>query len=281
MSKKPNKKKQKFQKLYDQFKDNHQPEQELKNIFEIYLPFWFCRRNVVAEKEVELDRFSKVILQTIQSGLIKHSEICKFLGVAPDSFVTSQFHFLIKKGLLDEVMVMNDSEYVVTHEGISFLERKSKVSSFETIGFDYHFNDLTLELFDINKPLESNNLSTGRKQSFGGYRLIKKERVSINRVQIPCSNKGAKFDTVSLSKFFNSANTDCSFYDFESDREKRIPQWISFLALEYIDRAGMMRYDIRQFEETVRGFNDEFQLEPKLSESVTKYFKRHPRGISQ
>src|SRR5690606_42131567 len=59
---------------------------ELKNIFEIYLPFWFCRQNVVVEREIELDRFSKIILQTIQSGFTKHSEVCKFLGVEPDAF---------------------------------------------------------------------------------------------------------------------------------------------------------------------------------------------------
>ncbi len=93
--------KQKFHREFTMFKDHRKPDYELKNIFEIYLPFWFCRQNVVVEREIELDRFSKIILQTIQSGFTKHSEVCRFLGVEPDAFVTMQFHFLIKNNLLN------------------------------------------------------------------------------------------------------------------------------------------------------------------------------------
>ena len=122
---------------------------ELKDIFEIYLPFWFCRQNVVVEREIELDRFSKIILQTIQSGFTKHSEVCKFLGVETDAFVTMQFHFLIKNNLLNEIPISNDTEYEITFDGLSFLDRKKKVTTVETIEFEYFYNDLT-EPFPLN-----------------------------------------------------------------------------------------------------------------------------------
>ncbi|MBL0248729.1 MAG: hypothetical protein IPQ28_14420 [Sphingobacteriales bacterium] len=194
--------KQKFHSEFTIFKDNRKPDYELKNIFEIYLPFWFCRQNVVVEKEIELDRFSKIILQTIQSGFTKHSEVCRFLGVETNSFVTMQFHFLIKNGLLNETAISSDTEYEITFEGLSFLDRKKKITAVETVEFEYFYNDLTLEFLDkhrfdflindltkdfvdTSKPLDTKNISEGKRKKFSGYKVLQTNLLPPDRIEIP------------------------------------------------------------------------------------------------
>ena len=69
-------------------KDDHKTEgYNLKDIFEIDLPFWQCKQNLYVEKDVEIDRFSFIILELVNSGKNKYSEIYDFLGIDEDSFV--------------------------------------------------------------------------------------------------------------------------------------------------------------------------------------------------
>ncbi len=283
---------QEFHKEFKMFKDHHKPDYELKNIFEIYLPFWFCRQNVVVEKEIEIDRFSKILLQTIQSGFTKHSEICRFLGVEPDAFVTMQFHFLIKNNLLNETPIENDTEYEITFDGLSFLERKKKVTSVETMEFEYFYNDLTLELLDrqrfdflindlnkdfvdTSKPFDSKKISEGKRKKFSGYRVMQTNLLPQNRIEIPHKNKPYNLNKVEFATFFNKQHTDKSFYDFESNNIETHKRSICFLAFEYLDTTGIKLYEIRHFKKTVMEF-DRHDIEDNLSKWTIEYFKKNP-----
>lgn len=292
MNKGYNKPQQKFQREFTIFKDNRKPDYELKTIFEIYLPFWFCRQNVVVEREIELDRFSKIILQTIQNGFTKHSEVCKFLGVETSSFVTTQFHFLIKNGLLNEKPISNDTEYEITFEGFSFLERKKKVTAVETVEFEYFYNDLTVEFLDkhrfdfvvidltkeyvdTSKPLDTKNISDGKKAKFSGYQVLQTNLLPSNRIEIPHKNKPYNLNKVEFANFFNKQFQDKSFYDFESNNIETHKRSICFLAFEYEDNTGVKIYDIRHFKKTVKEF-DRHELEEKLTKQTTDFYKKNP-----
>lgn len=284
--------KQKFHSEFTIFKDNRKPDYELKNIFEIYLPFWFCRQNVVVEKEIELDRFSKIILQTIQSGFTKHSEVCRFLGVETNSFVTMQFHFLIKNGLLNETAISSDTEYEITFEGLSFLDRKKKITAVETVEFEYFYNDLTLEFLDkhrfdflindltkdfvdTSKPLDTKNISEGKRKKFSGYKVLQTNLLPPDRIEIPHKNKPYNLNKVEFANFFNKQQSDKSFYDFESSNIETHKRSICFLAFEYEDKTGVKIYDIRHFKKTVNEF-DRHELEDNLTKRTTEYLKKNP-----
>ena len=143
-------KKDKFHKEYEAHKD-HYADHKLVDIFETYVPYWLCKDKVLVEKEVELDRFSKIILQTIDSGLVKHQDICDFLGVDQDSFVTIQFHYLIKNELIEEVYDQNELSYKITYDGISFLKKKKKIKTIDTTEFQYYYNDMAEKLMAASK----------------------------------------------------------------------------------------------------------------------------------
>lgn len=292
MSKEQNTHKQKFQREFAMFKDNRKPDFELKNIFEIYLPFWFCRQNVVVEKEIELDRFSKIILQTIQSGFAKHSKICKFLGVETNSFVTMQFHFLIKNGLLNETLIGNDTQYEITFEGLAFLERKKKITAVETVEFEYFYNDLTLEFLDkhrfdflindltkdfvdTSKPLDKKNVSEGKRKKFSGYKVLERHRLPQNIIEIPHKNRPYNLNKVEFANFFNKQYREASFYDYESNNIETHKRSICFLAFEYEDKTGVKKYDIRHFKKTVNEF-DRHEIEENLTKRATEYFSKNP-----
>jgi hypothetical protein len=284
--------KQKFHREFTMFKDHRKPDYELKNIFEIYLPFWFCRQNVVVEREIELDRFSKIILQTIQSGFTKHSEVCRFLGVELDAFVTMQFHFLIKNNLLNETPISKDTVYEITFDGLSFLDRKKKVTTVETVEFEYFYNDLTLEFLDkqrfdflindltkdfvdTSKPLDTKNISEGKRKKFSGYQVLQTNLLPPNRIEIPHKNKPYNLNKVEFANFFNKQQADKSFYDFESNNIETHKRSICFLAFEYEDKTGVKIYDIRHFKKTVKEF-DRHDIEDNLTKRTTEYLKKNP-----
>ena len=292
MSKEQNTNKKQFHREFMLFKDNYKPDFELKNIFEIYLPFWFCRQNVVVEKGIELDRFSKIILQTIQSGFTKHSKICKFLGVETNSFVTMQFHFLIKHGLLNETPISNDTQYEITYEGLSFLERKKKITVVETVEFEYFYNDLTIEfldkhrfdflvndltkdLVDTSKPLDTKNISERKQKKFSGYKVLERHRLPENINEIPHRNRPYNLNKVEFANFFNKQYKEASFYDYESNNIETHKRSICFLAFEYEDKTGVKKYDIRHFKKTVIKF-DKYEIEENLTKQATEYFKKYP-----
>ena len=284
--------KQKFHGEFTIFKDNRKPDYELKHIFEIYLPFWFCRQNVVVEREIEIDRFSKIILQTIQTGFTKHSEVCRFLGVEANSFVTMQFHFLIKNGLLNDTPISNDTEYEITFEGLSFLERKKKITAVEMVEFEYFYNDLALEFLDKNRfdflindltkdfvdtrtPLDTKNISEGTRKKFSGYKVLQTNLLPPDRIEIPHMHKPYNLNKVEFASFFNKQHSDKSFYDFESSTIETHKRSICFLALEYEDKTGLKIYDIRHFKKTVNEF-DRHALEETLTKRATEYLKKNP-----
>ena len=65
------------QQLWQTHKDDYTTEgYVLDDIFEIDLPFWQCKQNIVVEKDIEIDRFSAIILRLVDSGVRSYSDIC-------------------------------------------------------------------------------------------------------------------------------------------------------------------------------------------------------------
>lgn len=271
-----------FKRQYEMFKDHHNPDYELKNIFEVYLPFWFCQQNVVVEKGVQLDRLSKIILETIQAGLTKHSEVCGFLGIKTNSFVSSQFHYLIKNGLLDETPVSNDTVYKITIDGKAFLERRKKITSIETIRFEYYYNDLTLEFMHPEglapgreKRGSTNQQSVTRNREFSSYQISQTHQLPESLTKISHKNRPYNVNPVEFASFFNQHYNDYSFYDLDHSERKMHKRSICFLAFEYEDISGTKKYDIRHSKKTVKSFRHH-ELEEVLSAKVTEYLKKNP-----
>lgn len=260
----------KYEKQYDLFKDHH-VDFELVNIFEIYIPFWKCMQKVVAEKSTTIDRFSKVILETIIAGINSHEEICAFLGIAKDSFVTVQFHYLVKNGLLKEVYVEDMKLlYEITPKGHSFLKKRYAVKQLEIVEFHFLYNDLLQTFFDDTITIDS----IGDKQQKPiHYKLIEtRDLKEVSKVQH--KNNPKKLPSVEFATHFNNKMNGYQFYDFDDSQIKTYELSISFLAFEYISKDHSEHYDIRRHEKSIQKFKS-YTLEGDLSFAVTEYFNKY------
>jgi len=288
------------QKIYDLFKNHRKTEgYKLNNIYEVFFPFWFCKQKIVVEKDVELDRFSKIILELINTGITSHTEICGFLGIQEDDFVIMQFHYLLKNELIIEELGNDVTTYQLTHEGISFLKNKTKIQNMETVEFEYFYNDLSMEMLNImdynylyndlskeyfnpENPIDK-NISQNMKKRFSGYRVVQTHKLNnSDKKQIPHNNKPSlnKIKQLDFASFFNKQKKNMTFYDFESNNIEVHKRSILFLLLEYVNDENELEIDIRQFKSSVRDFNG-YKLEEKLSEEATKYLKKNDNFINE
>ncbi|WP_370408710.1 hypothetical protein [Tenacibaculum dicentrarchi] len=267
----------KYQSIYNKFKNHKKTEGfELKNITEIYIPFWECKQKIVVEKEVEIDRFSRILLDLIYNDVTYHSEICSFLGIKEDDFTTIQFHYLIKNELIEEIYSNGNTIYKITNRGISFLNGKSKIQNIETIEFNYFYNDLSKECIDITESLDK-NMSKNKRKAFSGYYYYQTHKLKHSKIDKlfyknkPTLNKIKESDFVS---FFNDKKPEMIFYDFDSSDFKPHERSILFLKLEYENDENKKEYEIRQFKKSVNEFKGNGNiLEEKLSKEITKYYK--------
>jgi predicted transcriptional regulator len=276
-----------FQQVWERFKDHHQTEgYKLVSIFDVYLPFWECKQNVVIEKEMELDRFSRIILELVNNKITSHAEICEFLGIDEDSFVIVQFHFLLKNDLIRETQI---GVYEITHEGLSFLQKKTKLKKIETVEFQYHItekedylkNNLTQDFFDPNFPIDT-QVSAGRKSNFSGYIVMQTNQVKKSELskEIPHKKKPT-FRFVSeqrnnFTSFFNKLFKDMNFYDFaDSDLEVH-KRSICFYGLLYENESNSEEriLEIRQSQKSVKNFINS-ELEQTLTNKATKFLKEN------
>lgn len=280
-----------FQEIWEHFKDHHKTEgYQLMNIFDIYLPFWQCKQNVVVEKDIELDRFSRIILELINNKLVKHSEICAFLGIDEDNFATVQFHFLLKNDLIREI---ENGVYEITHEGISFLENKTKLKNIETVEFEYFVtekmdylkNDLTQDFFNPNFPIDT-QLSKGKKNNFSGYAIMQTNQVqkTDNSKEIPHKQKPT-FRFVSdqrnnFTSFFNEQFKDKNFYDFADNEIEVHKRSICFYGLLFENESNKEEQilEIRHSKKSVKEFQNS-ELEKVLTDKATKYLKENEKFV--
>ncbi|MDR7694950.1 hypothetical protein D1Z97_09180 [Riemerella anatipestifer] len=276
-----------FQQVWERFKDHYKTEgYKLVNIFDIYLPFWQCKQNVVIEKEMELDRFSRIILELVNNKITSHNEICAFLGIDKDSFVTVQFHFLLKNDLIREAQI---GVYEITHDGLSFLQNKTKLKNIETIEFEYYIiekmdylkNDLTQDFFDPNFPIDT-QVSAGRKSNFSGYTVMQTHQVQKSEIakEIPHKQKPT-FRFVSeqrnnFTSFFNKQFKDKNFYDFADSDLEAHKRSICFYGLLYENESNSEErfLEIRQSQKSVKNFINS-ELEQTLTNKATKYLKEN------
>lgn len=284
--------KNKYQSIYNNFKNHKKTEGfELEKISEIFIPFWYCKQKIVVEKDVEIDRFSKIILELINIEITTHSEICNFLGIKETDFTTMQFHYLLKNELVVENFKNGITNYEITHKGISFLKGKSKVQNIETVEFEYYYSDLSMEMLDIvdykylyndlskeyfnpKKPLDKNT-SKNKSKGFSGYQVVQTHKLKESKIeQLRHKNRPSlnKIKQSDFASFFNSQKPDMSFYDFESKDIELHKRSILFLQLEYKNDECQKEYEIRQFKSSVNEFKGNV-LEEKLSSDVMKRYK--------
>ncbi|WP_417371890.1 hypothetical protein [Gelidibacter japonicus] len=260
--------KQKHQKVFNTFKNDKKTEGfELVEIHEIFLPFYYCKQSIVAEKTVTEDRFSNIILNTIKAGITSHAEICDFLGVKEDDFVTMQFHYLLKNGLITE----DNQGYSITRNGVNFLNKKYTIQQLEVVDFEYYFNDLTQSYFDPSQRIDSEV-----KKSFSGYKILQSHKLN-GALQIAYKNRPS-FNNIKQTDFavlFNKQHASMSFYDFENQDIETHKRSIVFLCLEYVRADNHKEYEVRQFKKTVKKSNG-YTLEKTLTKAVNTYLKQNP-----
>lgn len=275
-------------------KDDHRTENfSLAEILEIDLPFWECKQNVIVEKDVEVDRFSHILLELIDSGINTYPELFNFLGIEEDCFVNIQFHYLLKNRFIKETV--NDT-LEVTLDGKNFMNKKSKAKKTETEEFeflmldrfDFIKNDMNNEFFDPSKPIDK--ASEGKTNAFSGYKLIqthKKGKSEKDVITIEHQNSPSYSTLVSkrsdFSIFFNSQYKEKTFYDFADSKFSRYRRNIRFLALIFISDTNKsdIKIDIRQLNSSVKKFDKKFALEDKLSKIVTNYYQKNYNELEE
>jgi len=248
----------------------------LKHIFEIYLPFWQCKQNIVVEKQLELDRFSKILLKYIRwekeyhKREPSHANICDFLGIEKDHFsIMMQLYFLKKNNW---IRIIEPDKYEITHEGIEFLENKKIPLTMETKDFEYmtgekySFNDMTNDFFDFRGYKYSQTHAMEKEQNKTAY-IKHKNKPTYRKVEEKRND---------FFKFYNSVkeNPNEFFYDFADNTLESHKRSICFLGFLYEkkERPDDIIIDIRQFEKTVETFKGNV-LEEELSKKVTEYVK--------
>lgn len=277
------------QNIWSIHKDDHQTENySLVEILEIDLPFWECKQNVIVEKDVEVDRFSHILLELIDSGINTYPEIFSFLGIEEDCFVNIQFHYLLKNRFIKETV--NDT-LEVTLDGKNFMNKKSKAKKTETEEFEFLMldrfgfikNDMNNEFFDPSKPIDK-VVSEGKIKAFFGYKLFqtnKKEKEEKGIITIKHQNYPSYSTLVSkrsdFSIFFNSQFKEKTFYDFADNNFKQYKRSIRFSALIFTSDVNKsdIKIDIRQLSSSVKKFDEKFALEEKLSKIVTDYYQKN------
>ena len=260
--------KHKHQKLFNTFKNDKKTEGfELENIHEIYLPFYECTQSIVAEKTVAIDRFSNIILSTIKAGVTKHAEICAFLVIKEDDFVTMQFHYLLKNNLITQ----QKEGYFITRNGLHFLNKKYNLKQMEVVNFKYYFNDITQTYFN---PLQ--RIDTNVKKKFSGYKMLQTHKLA-NTLKVDHKNRPTfnKIKQTEFAALFNKEHPNMSFYDFENQDIESHKRSIAFLCLEYVSAENEKEYEIRQYQKTVEK-NNGYILEKALTKAMNSYLKQKP-----
>jgi len=294
-------KKNKYQNIYNTFKNHKTTEgYELKGVYEMFYPFWQCKQKIVIEKDVEIDKFSKILLELIKTGISSHSEICSFLGIKEDDFVTMQFHYLIKNDLITE----NNNSYNIELKGVEFLKNKRKIQNTETIEFEYFYDDLSMELLDIvnykylyndlskeyfnpDNPIDS-NISENKKKQFSGYQVIQTHKLkknnnnSLPKNHLQFKNRPilSKINQSDFAEFFNKQKKDISFYDYDNNKIETHERSIQFLLLEFVNDENQIDVEIRQFKSSVREFGG-YVLEENISKETNKYIKTNDDFINE
>jgi len=278
----------KFQKVWEMYHEQYKTEGfYLHNVLEVYIPFWECTQSVVIEKSVEIDRFSRIILELVKNGMTNHNEICLFLGIAEDDFVNIQFHFLLKNNLLLE---NENNTYKITVDGISFLDKKAKVMTNETTNFEfftierlkYMKGELSPDFFDPKVPIDI-QLSEEKKKQFSAYTVSQTHRLNNGGIKIPHDNRPLFSDInkfrSDFSNFFHKKNKDKSFYDFANNELETHKRSVAFLALWYKNEKNpeIEKVDIRQYEKSIEEFKGVNEIENYLSKRMTEYKKSHPK----
>lgn len=282
------------QKTWQVHKDDYKTKgYRLKKLFEIDLPFWYCKQNLYVEKDIEVDRFSYIILDLVNNGKTKYSEIFKVLGINEDSFVNIQFNYLIKNNFLQEI---DNDTLKITHEGINFMNKKTKIKHTEIEDFDflipdqfcYLKNDLSGTFFNPELPIDK-DWSQGKKGGFSGYSLIqsnKKQKnddiVDIEHINQP-SFKILKEKRSDFAIFYNKMFKGKTFYDFADTKLESHKRNIRFLALNYENEKNKSDFiiDILQYNQSVKKFDFKFYKEEYLSELVTNYFTKNTEKIRE
>lgn len=265
--------KQKHQKVFNTFKNDKKTEDfELKQIHEIYLPFYECKQSIVAEKTVTLDRFTNVILSAIKAGITTHTEICAFLGVKADDFVTMQFHYLLKNDLIVE----QKEAYTITRNGVNFLNKKHNIKQLEVVDYKYYFNDITQTYFN---PLQ--RIDTNVKKKFSGYRMLQTHKL-VNALKVDHKNRPTfnKIKQTEFAALFNKEYANMSFYDFENQEIESHRRSIALLCLEYVSADNQKEYEIRQYDKSVEK-NNGYMLEKTLTKAMNTYLKQKPDFFTQ
>ena len=273
----------KYQSIFNKFKDDKKTDgYDLTWIDEIYLPFWFCKQEVIVEKDVQVDKFSRILLELVDSGIKEHTDICNFLGIKKDDFTLIQLNFLIGNGFLEN----NNNSYEITHSGREFLEEKKVLQNTETVDFEYvvndleelaedkfkyFYNDLLREFFDKDKKIDN-------QESFKGYKMQEthklKKNSKIDKKIIPHNNKPilSKIQKADFVEFFNGEHKEGVFYDYGNKKIEAHKKSILFLILVFENEDKFKKIEIRQCKGSVNSFKHE-EIENKLSEETKRYIE--------
>lgn len=277
----------KYQAIFNKFKDDEKTDgYDLIWIDEIYLPFWFCKQEVIVEKDIQVDKFSRILLKLVDSGIKKHSEICNFLGIKKDDFTLVQLHFLISNDFLED----NNNIYEITHSGREFLKDNFKKSqSIETIEFEYvvndlekltedkfkyFYNDLLSEFFDKSKSIDN-------QTEFKGYKIQQTHKIN-KKKSIPHKNKPilSKIQKADFVNFFNDTYQEGIFYDYGNAKIEAHKRSILFLILVFQNEDKEVKVEIRRCRSSVNLF-EENTIEKKLSKETEAYIKDNSNFLQE
>lgn len=279
----------KYPSVYENYKDDKDGYQ-LICIEEVYFPFWLCQQEITVDKNVKADKFSRILLELVDNGIKKHSDICSFLGIKENDFTLMQLDFLIKNNFLKE---SSSVSYGITPDGKDFLKGESEsLKHEESIDFEYIISQLEVVtehrvecFFDGHSKDFFDKYENDDENNFQGYQirptheLRKNPNISNERI-IPHKDKPtlSRIDKSDFVKFFNdSYKEDGDFHDMYKIKNKR-QRSVLFFVLVFEDENGDREMDVRRCKDSVKEFNGE-EKEHKLTREFKEYCKHCEEGI--
>jgi predicted transcriptional regulator len=281
----------KFQNVYKKFATDYKTDgYKLEWIDEIYLPFWDCTQEIIIETDIEVDRFSRILLELVETDIKTRTELCEFLGIKEDDFTLMQLNFLISSEFLEENTDENDNIYYeITHKGRDFLSDKLKDKTLKSIevefvvddleilkeeNFKYFYNDLTNEFFDKNQAIDNDKSNNFNSYKINATRKLENKNNKLKFIKHKNRPRINNIDKTDFINFVNDNHEKGTFYDYGNSTIKSHKRSIMFLILVFTNEQGEHKLEIRHCKSSVDKFNNE-TIENKLSQETDKYCKEN------
>ena len=251
----------------------------LVDIKDFYVPLINCDVELILNDELTNDNLSRLLLNIIK--LFKtHKEVCNFLGVLEDDFVTCQIDYLVQEGYVLIDYINGNKSYEVTDKGNSFIydrfvteTRLNRRLQFTICGLTNRYYSYIEDQFLENDYPENNGFSKYHVI----HNVVKSRFKEIIKLGL-CTDVSVEYlNNTEFYKFVDREMMHGNFFDFASDSVNPKYSYIQFSILKYKNDNNELFIEIRHNPKTSVDFTgNAYFLEDKYTNFLNNKIKNNP-----